>query len=178
MTAVPVRPGRPGLQDVAVRPGDPRVRPIGWVSSRSLMLHAALLVAVPLCGVAAWWQVGRALSGNELSWLYVFEWPAFAGLSVWLWWVLLTSPCRDSRQLGSPSVGRPAMAAPAAGATSDPDPPAATGDTLLAARRATPTWSPATETGAWRDYNRRLEELNAGRISLSGFRRRRVSGRA
>jgi hypothetical protein len=31
------------------------------------------------------WQLRRALSGNELSWAYTFEWPLFAGFAVYFW---------------------------------------------------------------------------------------------
>jgi hypothetical protein len=60
------------------------------LSGRAVTLHLLLLLTLSLCGVAAWWQVGRALSGNTLSWLYVFEWPAFGAIAGWLWWVLVT----------------------------------------------------------------------------------------
>jgi DNA-binding transcriptional regulator of glucitol operon len=31
------------------------------------------------------WQLHRALSGNELSWAYTFEWPLFAIFAVFFW---------------------------------------------------------------------------------------------
>jgi hypothetical protein len=31
------------------------------------------------------WQLHRALSGNELSWAYTFEWPLFAIFGVYFW---------------------------------------------------------------------------------------------
>jgi DNA/RNA-binding domain of Phe-tRNA-synthetase-like protein len=42
-----------------------------------------------MCASAAWWQVGRALEGNSLSFLYSIEWPVFAVLGVMGWFVLL-----------------------------------------------------------------------------------------
>lgn len=42
-----------------------------------------------MCAVAAWWQVGRAVQGNSLSFLYAIEWPAFAVLGVLGWFALL-----------------------------------------------------------------------------------------
>jgi hypothetical protein len=36
-----------------------------------------------------WWQLHRALGGNELSWAYTVEWPLFSGYSVFMWWKLL-----------------------------------------------------------------------------------------
>jgi hypothetical protein len=42
-----------------------------------------------MCGAAAYWQVGRALQGNQLSFLYAIEWPCFAILGFFGWWALL-----------------------------------------------------------------------------------------
>ena len=41
------------------------------------------------CAAATWWQAGRALSGNGLSWFYTFEWPVFAGIAIAGWWHLI-----------------------------------------------------------------------------------------
>jgi hypothetical protein len=50
-----------------------------WFSRRAIALHVVIIVVVPtFLGLCAW-QVDRALSGNGLSWAYVFEWPFFAG---------------------------------------------------------------------------------------------------
>lgn len=110
-----------------------------WLSGRAVALHLALLLALPLCAIAAWWQVDRALSGNALSWLYVLEWPAFAGIGIWLWWVLLTIT----------PAARPELPD---GARGDPAPQA-----------APPLWDADEEAAPLRAYNRYLAELNAGR---------------
>jgi hypothetical protein len=47
---------------------------IGWVTG---------------CALAAWWQVGRAIQGNSLSYMYAVEWPAFSILGVVGWWALI-----------------------------------------------------------------------------------------
>jgi hypothetical protein len=60
--------GRPARRDIA------------------LTAIAAVLVAA-FCGLC-YWQVRRAVSGNTLSWAYVFEWPLFAGYVVYMWWRL------------------------------------------------------------------------------------------
>jgi len=44
---------------------------------------------VALCGLAAWWQVGRAIQGNGLSYMYAIEWPVFGVLGVLGWYALL-----------------------------------------------------------------------------------------
>ncbi|MGH9016548.1 MAG: hypothetical protein ACRDY1_02255, partial [Acidimicrobiales bacterium] len=40
----------------------------------------------------------RALSGNTLSWAYVFEWPIFAGYAVFMWWKLIHDPRPGSEE--------------------------------------------------------------------------------
>ena len=58
-------------------------------SKRGIGLHLALVAWLALCVAAAYWQVGRALQGNSLSFLYAIEWPCFAVLGVFGWWALL-----------------------------------------------------------------------------------------
>ena len=60
-----------------------------WLSGRAVALHVALLVVVPGCIVAAWWQVNRAQDGNQLSYLYSVMWPVFALLGIIFWWMLI-----------------------------------------------------------------------------------------
>lgn len=75
-----------------------------WFSARAIGMHVALLVLVPACAALCDWQVHRALSGNTLSWAYVFEWPFFAGYGTYVWWKLVHD-----------QMGRPAPDAPPAG---------------------------------------------------------------
>ena len=58
--------------------------------------HATLLVGLVLCGLAFWFELGRAEGGNELSWAYVFEWPLLSVFAVYMWWNVL-DPDRQSR---------------------------------------------------------------------------------
>lgn len=60
-----------------------------WLSGRSVALHVALLVVVPGCAVAAWWQINRAQDGNQLSYLYSVMWPVFGLLAIIFWWMLI-----------------------------------------------------------------------------------------
>jgi hypothetical protein len=60
-----------------------------WFSRRALLLHLAILVWFPGCLLAGWWQVNRAFDGNGLSYLYSVEWPVFAVVGVWGWWMLI-----------------------------------------------------------------------------------------
>jgi hypothetical protein len=57
-------------------------------STGNLRTHVTAIIVVPACLALGWWQVTRALSGNTLSWAYVFEWPIFAGYAVFMWWKL------------------------------------------------------------------------------------------
>jgi len=60
-----------------------------WLSKRAVSLHLAVLVFVPGCVVAAWWQINRAEDGNQLSYLYSVMWPVFGILGLYFWWMLL-----------------------------------------------------------------------------------------
>lgn len=65
-----------------------------------MALHVITIVCVTAFCLLARWQVHRALSGNELSWAYAFEWPFFAGYAIYMWWRLLGD---DERALPPPS---------------------------------------------------------------------------
>jgi hypothetical protein len=75
-----------------------------WFSARAIRLHVALAVVVPACIALCVWQVHRALSGNELSWAYVFEWPFFAGYGVYMWWRLVHEQLASSAPSPPPSA--------------------------------------------------------------------------
>ena len=60
-----------------------------WLSRKAVSLHLAVLVVVPGCALAAWWQVNRAEDGNQLSYLYSVMWPGFGILSIYFWWMLI-----------------------------------------------------------------------------------------
>jgi len=60
-----------------------------YFSRRALALHLAVIVWVTISAVAGWWQVGRAVQGNSLSFLYSIEWPVIAVLGVLGWFALL-----------------------------------------------------------------------------------------
>lgn len=72
-----------------------------WWTGRAVALHITVVVVVTAFILLARWQVDRALSGNELSWVYAFEWPFFALYAVYMWWKLLVDddlgPVRDRR---------------------------------------------------------------------------------
>jgi hypothetical protein len=86
-----------------------------WWSRRAIGLHVVLLAVVPTFFALCDWQVHRALSGNELSWAYVFEWPFFAGYAVFVWWKLVheTLVPADGADSDVPAQGSEARSAPA-----------------------------------------------------------------
>ena len=84
-----------------------------WFSARAIRLHVALAVLVPLCAALCDWQVHRAISGNELSWAYVFEWPFFAGYGAFRWWRLVRE------EMGATPPPVPASGSEKPGADSD-----------------------------------------------------------
>ncbi len=125
------------------------------------MLHAVIVVLVPAFIFLAWWQVDRALSGNELSWAYAFEWPLFAGYAVYMWWRLLHDD--GSRPGDGVSDGGGAVTAGgAAGADTRgaaPSPAGAAGDSSGSDGEGAGTSDGAEDELA--AYNRYLAELDA-----------------
>ena len=89
-----------------------------------------MLIFVPGCAVAAWWQVTRAADGNQLSYLYMVMWPIFGLLGIYFWWLLVhtdydmvglkgmrnreTSPSTSPSPDGEPAASVPVAPAAAA----------------------------------------------------------------
>ncbi len=69
-----------------------------WFSPRALGCHLALIAWMGMCAAAAWWQVGRAIDGNSLSFMYAIEWPVFGILGVLGWYALLNMEPVDERR--------------------------------------------------------------------------------
>ncbi|HEV2427003.1 MAG TPA: hypothetical protein VGS61_02150 [Acidimicrobiales bacterium] len=71
-----------------------------WFGARALGLHVALVAWMGMCAAAAWWQVGRAISGNSLSFMYAIEWPVFGILGVLGWYALINmEPVAEGREV-------------------------------------------------------------------------------
>jgi hypothetical protein len=75
--------------------------------SAALRAHLTLTLGLALCAVAFWFEIGRAESGNELSWAYVFEWPLLAIFAVYMWWKILHP---DAEKVAKSKAGKPAVA--------------------------------------------------------------------
>lgn len=52
---------------------------------RWLAWHAFTVLAIAGMCYLGDWQLRRALSGNQLSWAYTFEWPLFAAFAGYFW---------------------------------------------------------------------------------------------
>jgi hypothetical protein len=117
-----------------------------WFSSRAIALHVAVLLFTPGCALAGWWQITRAQDGNGLSYLYSVEWPIFALLGLYFWWMLLHT---DYESVGLRGMRRQAGAKPAP--LSD----------------AAPT-APALLAGAPEETDRELADYNARLATLAG----------
>jgi hypothetical protein len=114
-------------------------------------LHAAALVFVPGCAVAAWWQINRAADGNQLSYLYSVMWPVFGLLGIIFWWLLLHT---DYDSVGLKGMLRQAQENQSGEATGPAAPVAPSLD-------APPTLVSPEEDPEMAAYNVRLAELAA-----------------
>ncbi len=65
------------------------------------------IAVLVLCVAAFWFELRRAVGGNELSWAYVFEWPMFAVFAVYMWWNMLHQNRRRERKAAAPKVVAP-----------------------------------------------------------------------
>jgi hypothetical protein len=86
-----------------------------WFSRRAIGVHAAIIVIIPNFAALCDWQVHRALSGNQLSWAYVFEWPFFGGYAIYMWWRILQEAPAPSAGSPDPGPGELRAAASPAG---------------------------------------------------------------
>ena len=98
-----------------------------YFSLRAIGLHIALIVWIVTCALAAWWQVGRAIQGNSLSFLYSIEWPVIGVLGVLGWYSLLNAEKvsehkEKARREYEEKMRADALAARRAADEEDPDP--------------------------------------------------------
>jgi hypothetical protein len=133
--------------------------PERWLSRRAVSLHLAVLLFVPGCALAAWWQINRAADGNQLSYFYSVMWPAFGLLGLYFWWMLVHT---DYDTVGLKGMRRQQAAA---GADAGAD---ATGAGVPGDHEAAPTTLLTTAPAAAEiedpelaAYNARLAELAA-----------------
>ena len=58
-------------------------------TKNALRAHLGLALAEGICISAFSFELSRALSGNTLSWAYVFEWPILGAYGIYMWRKLL-----------------------------------------------------------------------------------------
>jgi hypothetical protein len=126
------------------------------LSKRAFGLHAGVLFFVPACAAAAWWQVTRATDGNGLSYLYAVEWPIFALLGIYLWWMFIHA---DYDTVGLRGMRN--REAPAEAEDEDEAPAAAVAPTAAATPVSVPPSTGGAEDPALAAYNARLASLSA-----------------
>jgi hypothetical protein len=85
--------------------------PTRLTGSDALRLHLTLAGGLAICIGAFVIELLRALGGHSFSWMYVFEWPIFAGFALYMWWNLLQGNDRlhrtSSNQASQPSRDTP-----------------------------------------------------------------------
>ena len=126
-----------------------------WLSGRAVSLHVAVLVVVPGCAIAAWWQINRAQDGNQLSYLYSVMWPVFGLLAVTFWWMLIHTDYDNVGLKGMRRQQATNTVAPHAsnGVATSPAPPAVFSEV--------PLGSATDDDPELAAYNTRLAELAA-----------------
>lgn len=72
----------------------------------AIRLHLTLVGGLTLAAGAFAFEVVRALGGNELSWVYVFEWPFLGGFGIYMWWKLYNGTSPRPRTAGQPAATR------------------------------------------------------------------------
>ena len=73
------------------------VQPTRLRGSDAAQLHLTLAGGLAICIGAFVIELMRALGGHAFSWMYVFEWPLFAGFAIYMWWNLLQGNDRVPR---------------------------------------------------------------------------------
>ena len=77
--------------------------PLPGETKNVLLIYLGLALAEALCWVAFAVELDRALTGNRLSWAYVFEWPLFGAYAVYMARKML----REERSTPAPPVADP-----------------------------------------------------------------------
>lgn len=132
-----------------------------WTSRRALICHAVLLIWIPGCALATWWQIDIARSGDDLGWVYSVMWPCFALFATVLWWNLIHDDPDTVGARGLRRLQRQAEAEAAAAAATDAGGPAPP-DAIAEAE---------AEDAELAAYNAYLAELRRGPDSKTWRRR-------
>jgi hypothetical protein len=98
-----------------------------WTSRRALVAHGVLVVWIPGCVAACWWQVTVALGGDSLGWIYSVMWPTFGVFGIVLWWHIVHDDPETIGARGLERLRREAEAAREAEVAGDRESAAETG---------------------------------------------------
>jgi hypothetical protein len=107
-----------GLEEQGVDPSQTPPRHNMWTTKRAIGAHIALLIWIPGCVTATWWQLSIALSGDWLGWVYTVMWPCFAVFGTVLWWTIVHD---DPDSLGLRGVRRIQLREAASGDSEEED---------------------------------------------------------
>jgi hypothetical protein len=80
-------------------------------TKNALRVHVGLALAEIICASAFVVELSRALSGNTLSWAYVFEWPVLGTYAVYMWRRLLRDDDGTAESHEAPVEDDPALTA-------------------------------------------------------------------
>ncbi len=147
----------------------PRPRWLFLLQPKWLCWHAFAVVAFAGMLWLGDWQLHRALSGNELSWAYTFEWPLFGIFGVYFW----TRTIRDELRLAAGQGGAQQAGAAARTTATGAEVTAATGaEGTVAASAAGAAGDGASQDGAEsaEAYLARLQAAVRGHGRWHGFR--------
>jgi hypothetical protein len=92
-------------------------------AENTFRIHLGLFLAEVICIPAFLFEISRALGGNELSWVYVFEWPLLGGYAVYIWKRMLREEREERAEAAAAARGEisPAKAAAARAEAEDPE---------------------------------------------------------
>ncbi|MDQ2748441.1 MAG: hypothetical protein M3Y44_02745 [Actinomycetota bacterium] len=118
------------------------------LSAADVRLHSLLVVGVPICVAAGWFELNRALAGRAVAWVYTFEWPLFGIYGVYIWWRLY----RERKSTTTPAnvLGDESSAAADIDDLDVPGPRA----------RAEPARTHDPQLAEWEQYLRRLHSVD------------------
>jgi DNA-binding transcriptional regulator of glucitol operon len=127
---------------------------------RWLLVHAAALILAVGFLLLCWWQVGRAVNGNLLSFGYAIEWPAFSAFVVYVWVKEARQAVRGDREAPAHTDAVPAQTSAETSAVASTDPPVLTARVRRRQVRNEAAYDDSGD-GELAAYNRYLAWLNA-----------------
>jgi hypothetical protein len=143
-----------------------RVGSAALLTPRWIAVHVAVVVLVAAFLALGWWQLGRAASGNLLSYGYTIQWPAFAAFVVWVWITEMRKAVR-SAAAADPSVSADSSLSADSSVSADP---AVSADPSVSA-------GPAAAAGRGADHDQRVAR-SGGSSEPVVIRRRRPRNEA